>query len=85
MKILELANNSKDAGSVLSPEICIVVVLRIIRQPGHPEVRESRRFLANGRQQSLLRYGEQEGHHRGQRPGHGSIGDGILRGRALIY
>lgn len=31
---------------------------------------ESRRFLCGGRQQSRLRQGKQEGHHRGLRPGH---------------
>ena len=51
---------------VLSPEICIVVVIRISLRL--IEVKADAVHCL-GKQQSCLRYGEYLGHHRGLRPG----------------
>jgi len=59
------AGDGKGAGSVLSPEIGMVV--DIGQPPGNRG--ESRRCRTNGRQQSRERHGRQSGHHRGLRPG----------------
>ena len=44
---------------------------------------ESRQSQETGRQQSLTRYGQCRGHHRGQRPGHAFTGVAWELGRAI--
>ena len=66
-----------------SPEICIVVVIRI-SSPGSWGS-ESRRFAFCGRQQSWVRYGEYSGHHRGLRAGHVSKGVARELGRSDCF
>jgi len=74
------AGEGKGAGSVLSPEMGIVVVTGInFRETGG----ESRRFSFDGRQQSRMRYGECPGHRRGLRPGHAFTGVSRELGRAV--
>jgi hypothetical protein len=67
----------KDAGSVLSPEICIVVVNKSAKSGGKPTVC----IYAEGRSPGCDS-GELSGHHRGLRPGHVFIGVAREMGRS---
>lgn len=76
---------NEGAGSVLSPEICIVVDIRISFRK---EVKADALYWAEGnspvcvKQAEMPGRGEHRGHHRGLRPGHVLMGVVWELGRA---
>ncbi len=74
------ARGIKDAGRVLSPEICIVVDSRIATTPRRRGKADTLDVVegSSSRQSAAVR----RGHHRGLRPGHASTGETWELGRA---